>query len=146
MEVVAAVVVRGDLVLCAQRGPGHLAGLWEFPGGKVEPGEEHRSALVREIAEELGCVVSVEGMVSRTRHDAEHGSLMLTTYRCTLVSGEPNPLEHAALRWLPPEELAGLDWAPADLPTVALLRGGCLGAVSEVGSFACHAGRRTYST
>lgn len=122
IAVVGAVLERGDLILAARRAPGMTQpGLWEFPGGKVEPGETPAEALRREIAEELGCTVDVGVHVATCEHENGSGIVILDTYRCTLVTGEPRPLEHAELRWLPPEQLAGLPWSPADLPTVRRL-------------------------
>ncbi len=121
--VVGAVIVRDGLVLCARRGPGAAAGLWEFPGGKVEPGEDPRAALVREIAEELACAIQVGDELTTTRHEAGAAPVVLTTYWAVLVAGEPEPVEHVGLVWLPPDRLHDLDWAPADLPTVDLLQG-----------------------
>jgi 8-oxo-dGTP diphosphatase len=118
LEVVGAVIVRDGLVLCAQRGSGPMAGLWEFPGGKVEPDEPARDALVREIAEELGCTIAVANEVATTRHEGDAVAITLTTYYCVLLAGEPEPLEHAELRWLSPGRLPDLTWAPADLPAV----------------------------
>jgi len=123
VEVVGAVIVRDGLVLCAQRGPGgDLAGLWEFPGGKVEPEETARQALEREVAEELGCVVAIGDVVTTTSHEYDLGIVTLTTFLCRLVQGTPQPGEHADLVWLPPAQLDTLAWAPADLPAVALVR------------------------
>lgn len=123
IDVVGAVIVHGGLVLCAQRGSGGaLAGLWEFPGGKVEGDETARDALQREIAEELRCVVEVGEEITTTSHEYEFGVVALTTFLCRLVEGWPDPVEHTAIRWVAPEELDGLAWAPADLPAVALVR------------------------
>lgn len=124
MEVVAAVIIRDGRILCAQRGPGGaIANLWEFPGGKVEPGETHEQALIREIDEELTCTVRVFENLETTRVPYRAGrQLTLHTYRCELVRGEPALTEHAALTWALPHELSSLDWAPADLPTVEKLR------------------------
>ena len=110
-------------MLCAQRGPrGALAGLWEFPGGKVEPDEFPRHAIEREIAEELGCVVEVGDEVTTTSHEYDFGVVTLTTFWCRLVEGTPDPTEHADLVWLAPVDLDTLAWAPADLPAVALVQ------------------------
>ena len=123
IEVVGAVIVDNGLVLCAQRGPhGALAGLWEFPGGKVEPDETAQGALEREIAEELGCVVEVGDEVTTTSHVYDFGVVSLTTFWCRLVAGTPDPTEHARIRWLVPAELDSLSWAPADIPAVALIQ------------------------
>ena len=119
IDVVGAVVVRDGLVLCAQRGPdASLAGKWEFPGGKVEPGEVPAAALAREIDEELACVVEVGEQIATTRHDDGRVVVVLTTFWCRLVSGTPVLTEHAAVRWVAPGELGALDWAPADVPAV----------------------------
>lgn len=119
IDVVGAVITKDGLVLCAQRGPaGSLAGLWEFPGGKIEPGESPRAALEREIAEELSCEIEVGGQVVSTTHEYDFGVVTLTTFYCRLVAGAPALTEHAAIRWLPPSDLTTIDWAPADVPAV----------------------------
>ena len=122
VEVVGAVIERDGLVLCARRGPGgETGGLWELPGGKVEPGETPETALAREIAEELGCRVVVGAHVTTTVHEYDAVVVALATYLCELVGGEPAPTEHAELRWLAPGGLPGLAWAPADIPAVELI-------------------------
>ena len=123
INVVGAVIVSDGLVLCAQRGPlGSLAGLWEFPGGKIEPGETPREALSREIAEELECVVNVGEHVATTSHEYDFGVVTLTTFYCELISGTPTLTEHADVKWLAPTDLASLSWAPADVPAVEKIR------------------------
>jgi 8-oxo-dGTP diphosphatase len=122
VAVVGAVLQRDGLILAARRGAGMTqSGLWEFPGGKVEPDETPADALRREIAEELGCTVDVGAHVATCEHENGSGVVILDTYRCTLVAGEPRALEHAEIRWLTPEQLADLPWSPADLPTVRRL-------------------------
>jgi 8-oxo-dGTP diphosphatase len=119
IDVVGAVILHDGKVLCAQRGPnGALAGMWEFPGGKIEPGETPRAALGREIEEELHCRVKVDGEVETTVHEYDFGVVSLTTFYCTLIEGTPELSEHQAVAWLSPDELATLDWAPADIPAV----------------------------
>ncbi|TGN63871.1 (deoxy)nucleoside triphosphate pyrophosphohydrolase [Nocardioides eburneiflavus] len=119
IEVVGAVIVRDGLVYCVQRGPdGSLPGMWEFPGGKVEPGEDEITALTREIQEELLCEVKVGNKVTTTAHDYDFGTVRLTTYYCDLIAGEPSLTEHAAEFWLQPDRLTDLAWAPADVPAV----------------------------
>ena len=123
INVVGAVIVRGGLVLCAQRGPtGSLAGMWEFPGGKIEPGESPREALEREIVEELLCTVDVGDLVTTTAHDYDFGVVNLTTFYCTLIEGDPVLTEHAEVIWLAPEKLDSLEWAPADIPAVVSIQ------------------------
>lgn len=93
--------------------------MWEFPGGKIEPGESPQEALKREIHEELGCDVVVGDLINTARHRYDFGTVHLTTYYCTLESGEPRVTEHSALDWRLPADLPNLQWAPADLPAVA---------------------------
>ena len=123
--VVGAAILHPDgrRVLAAQRrAPRSYPGRWEFPGGKVEPGEDELAALRRECREELG--VGVEPLV-RLGGDlrAAGGRLVLRVWTARLVDGEPRALEHAALRWLTRDELDGVDWLDADRPLVALLGG-----------------------
>src|SRR4051812_26746513 len=123
--VVAAAIVDGDppRVLAAQRRHPHaLAGLWELPGGKVETGETDEQALVRECREELGVTVRVGG---RAGPDVPAvGTAMLHTYWAHIVDGTPEPLDHAALRWVAAEEFDDVDWLPGDLPVVAAVAQG----------------------
>ncbi len=122
VEVVGAVIVREGLVLCAQRGMRTaLGGKWEFPGGKVEPGEDPRDALVRELDEELDCEVAVGAFLTNTVHTYDFATISLTTFMCELVTGEPVLSEHECVVWLAPNELQTLDWAPADIPAVEML-------------------------
>jgi 8-oxo-dGTP diphosphatase len=119
IEVVGAVIIRDGLVYCVKRGPeGNLSGMWEFPGGKIEPGEDEVTALIREIREELLCEVKVGQRVTTTEYDYDFGTVRLTTYYCVLISGEPSLTEHAAELWLRPDQLTDLSWAPADVPAV----------------------------
>lgn len=126
IQVVGAVIVKDGLVLCAQRGPGgNLAGLWEFPGGKIENGESPAEALAREIREELGCTITVGNEITTTVHEYDFGTVTLTTFFCTVTAGNPRTTEHAALEWLSPAELNRLEWAPADIPAVELVASQC---------------------
>jgi 8-oxo-dGTP diphosphatase len=121
--VVGAVIVRDGLILCAQRGSaGALGGMWEFPGGKVEADEAPREALEREITEELGCRVDVGEELTTTTHEYDFGLVTLTTFYCMLIDREPHLTEHQAVLWLSPADLLSVDWAPADIPAVELIR------------------------
>ena len=123
IHVVGAVITRGGLVMCAQRGyDGLLPGLWEFPGGKIEAGESRETALKREITEELGCTVEVERELTTTTHAYVFGEVTLTTFYCRLVEGTPTMNEHVSIKWLLPDDLDTIAWAPADIPAVALIR------------------------
>ncbi|MEU6410117.1 (deoxy)nucleoside triphosphate pyrophosphohydrolase [Microbispora sp. NPDC046933] len=120
--VVGAAIVEGGRLLAAQRsGPPEMRGGWEFPGGKVEPGEDERAALVRECAEELGVQVVLGQRVGGDwpLHSASPGGYVMRVWLATVVAGVPRPLEHLALRWLEPHELYDVSWLPADLPIVA---------------------------
>lgn len=123
--VVAAVIERDGLILCARRGPGRaLPGFWEFPGGKVEAGEGEREALAREIREELGVSIEVGAFLAEVDHEYGDYKLRLRAYRARIYEGEPMPTEHEELRWLPAARLNELQWAAADLPVVAALTAG----------------------
>lgn len=122
LEVVGAVIVRKGFVLCALRSlDSSLPNVWEFPGGKVEPGESHEHALAREIEEELGCVVTVGTLITSTMHAYGARTVLLHTYQCEISAGEPVAHEHAELRWVTLAQLDALDWAAADIPTVESL-------------------------
>jgi len=115
VRVVGAAIIRHGRVLAARRTtPADAKGRWEFPGGKVEPGESLEEALVREIREELGCAIEVTGGLEGTaRIRATHE---LTVHLARLVDGEPVLTEHDAVRWLAPEELGDIDWLDSDRP------------------------------
>jgi len=118
---VAGAVIREGRVLLAQRTrPADLAGLWELPGGKVEPGESAEAALVRELREELGVEVGGAERIGPAVPLA--GGLELCAYRVELVSGVPEPLDHAALRWVTADELDEMDLVPADRAWIPDLR------------------------
>lgn len=120
---VGAVIERDGLILCARRGPGGpLGGTWEFPGGKIETGEAPREALVREIDEELRCEIAVGDEVTTTTYAYDFAVVTLTTFWCRLGSGTPVLTEHAEVRWVAPAELDRLEWAPADIPTVHIVK------------------------
>ncbi|GAB3300938.1 hypothetical protein GCM10027451_03650 [Geodermatophilus aquaeductus] len=127
VQVVGAAVVRGDRVLVAQRGSGPLAGLWEFPGGKVEPGEDHLAALARECAEELGVVVVPQDFLGEVLLDGSvaggvPGSSTLRVWSVRLADGEPVAREHRELRWACAADLEELDWIAADRPLLPAVR------------------------
>jgi 8-oxo-dGTP diphosphatase len=118
--VVGAALIAGGRLLAAQRaGPPELAGLWEFPGGKVEDGESDADALLRECREELGVVVDVGELVGELTVPVGR----LRVYRAGLVAGEPVAREHRALRWLGAAELFDVPWIPVDLELVGRLAG-----------------------
>ncbi|MDQ1626503.1 MAG: 8-oxo-dGTP diphosphatase [Actinomycetota bacterium] len=120
--VVGAAILDGVRLLAARRSaPSALAGGWELPGGKVEPDEDDRAALVRECREELGVEVELGERVGDDWPMA--GGAALRVWTATIVSGQPRPLEeHSQLRWLEPDEWFDVAWLAADLPVVRALR------------------------
>ena len=128
VQVVGAALVDGDRVLVAQRSGGPYDGYWEFPGGKVEPGEDDLAALVREIDEELGVVVVPQGFVGEVVLDGvvaggPPGASTLRVWWARVPDGgELTAHEHAELRWLAADELEALDWIPADRPLLPAVR------------------------
>jgi 8-oxo-dGTP diphosphatase len=123
--VVAAALARPDgRVLLQQRPAGKaMAGLWEFPGGKVEPGERPEQALARELREELGIEVRETALAPAAFASAPLGErhLLLLLYLCRAWAGEPQPLEAEALCWATPAEMRALPMPPADVPLVEAL-------------------------
>jgi 8-oxo-dGTP diphosphatase len=112
--VVAAVIEQNDAFLVTRRQAGvHLAGLWEFPGGKIDPDETRPDALKREISEELDVNVEVQDLVFHTSHDYPDRTVALYFYRCVL-KGTPRPLLGQEMRWVPRSELPTLGFLPAD--------------------------------
>lgn len=124
VTVVGAAIVESDppRVLAACRAaPPELAGLWEFPGGKVEPGETDEQALVRECREELGVEITV-GERLGTEVQLGGGTAVLRVHLARITRGEPVAHEHAEVRWLSADELDSVPWIPVDRPLVAALR------------------------
>jgi 8-oxo-dGTP diphosphatase len=122
VPVVCAVIEDGSgRVLVAQRpAHKHLGLKWEFAGGKVEPDESPEAALVRELKEEMGCDLEIGRPLPRFSHDYGTVIIEMIPFVCSLAPGSrpPHPHEHAALRWVTPDELRALDLAPADWPVV----------------------------
>jgi mutator protein MutT len=123
LAIVAAIIRRGDKVLITKRPDHvHLAGLWEFPGGKVEAGESLEAALQREIREELGLDISVEDEFFSVQHEYPDKSVHLHFFNCTILRGEPQPLDVADMRWVKTAELVDFEFPPADVDLIRLLR------------------------
>ena len=121
--VVAAVIEQEGAFLVTRRQRGtHLEGLWEFPGGKIQPTETHSQALRREIREELDTDVDVNDLVFYTAHDYGDRALALYFYSCTLT-GTPRPTLGQQMRWVPRHELASLGFPPADEQLIRRLAG-----------------------
>ena len=118
----AAIIHNGSVLACERTAPPEVAGRWEFPGGKVEPGESDEVALARECAEELAVKVEVGEQIGPSVPLA-HGRAVLRVYLARLLDeGVPEALEHVAIRWLTADELDDVHWLPADAPIVAALR------------------------
>lgn len=124
IQVAAALIVReGRYLITQRRADIHLGGLWEFPGGKREPGESLEDCLRRELREELGIEIVQPVLFRVIRHDYPEKSVELHFFRCAILSGLPRPLGCEDLRWVAPEELDRFPLPPADQPLVEALRG-----------------------
>ncbi|MFT4606965.1 MAG: 8-oxo-dGTP diphosphatase [Gammaproteobacteria bacterium] len=122
--VTAAIMVKANNVFAARRNPGsHMAGFWEFPGGKVEAGETPEGCLARELFEEFGIVTKIGDFFGESTYDYDTKTIQLLAYRVTHISGDFELMAHDDLRWLSLDELDQVKWAPADVPLVALYRG-----------------------
>ena len=121
ITVVAAVIEQDDHFFLTRRHAGtHLEGLWEFPGGKVDPGESHTDALRREIREELDADVDVQDLVFEITHEYPDRTVALYFYRCSM-DGEPQALLGQEMRWVARGELTSLGFPPADAELITLL-------------------------
>ena len=121
--VVAGAIVKDKKVFAAQRGnKGETKFKWEFPGGKIEPGETPEQALAREFREELKIEVEVHELITSIIDEYETQVLHIDTYRCTLISGEPTLTEHIAKQWSDKNELDKLTFSPADKPTLEKIK------------------------
>ena len=118
IRVVAAVIRKEDSVFATQRGYGAYKDWWEFPGGKIEPGETPQAALVREIREELETTVAVDGFLATVEYDYPEFHLSMDCFWCRIEEGALTLLEHEAARWLPLGALRQVNWLPADVLVV----------------------------
>jgi len=123
IDVVAAIIRKGGKILITQRLDNvHLARLWEFPGGKVEAGESLRVALQREIQEELGIKVRVNDEFLSLDYDYPTKSVRLHFFNCTILEGDPQPIDVADLRWVSPHNIDKYEFPPADAELITKLR------------------------
>lgn len=121
--VVAGLMIRDGRLLIARRPDGkHMAGKWEFPGGKIERGETPEEALERELSEELGVTAEVGRVYHAVAHSYAEKDVLLLAYRCRLLSGEPKAIEEAEVRWIEEDDLTAFEWAEADIPIVERLK------------------------
>ena len=121
VEVVAAIIYKDEAYFATQRGYGAFEGLWEFPGGKIEPGESSEDALKREIQEELGIDITLDEFLCTTNYDYPSFHLTMHCYICSIEAGEIVLREHKSARWLRSEELGGVEWLPADKDIISRL-------------------------
>ena len=127
IRVVAALIRKDGKVLLTQRKPGRHLGLsWEFPGGKVEAGEDDEQALKRELQEELGVTVTVGTRCFETRHTYGAREMHLLVYRCRLIEGEPRALDVHNVEWVEEKKIHEREFLPADMPLVHGLRHGLI--------------------
>lgn len=121
IEVVAAIIKKNGKYLATQRGYGDLKGGWEFPGGKMEEGEDREEALIREIKEELDAQINIEKYFTTVEYDYKSFYLIMHCFICNLIDENISLLEHSNAVWLDKNELRKLDWLPADIEVVESL-------------------------
>lgn len=118
IHVVAAIIRRGDEIFATQRGYGEYKDWWEFPGGKIEPGETAEEAVVREIKEELATEVNVDKYITTVEYDYPGFYLIMDCFWCSIKEGHLTLLEHEAAKWLPLDNLRQVNWLPADVEVI----------------------------
>ncbi|QJS97309.1 (deoxy)nucleoside triphosphate pyrophosphohydrolase [Dolosigranulum pigrum] len=122
IKVVGAAIVRDGHILTVERSETMtLPNLWEFPGGKIEPGETKKEALTREIQEELGLTIVVDEFINTARFQYDFGIVELSVFTVRIKAGELRLTEHSQYKWLKPTELNTLTWAPVDIEAVNIL-------------------------
>ncbi|MDO4948744.1 MAG: (deoxy)nucleoside triphosphate pyrophosphohydrolase [Bacteroidales bacterium] len=122
IHVSAAIFIRDGRVLSTQRGYGEWKDWWEFPGGKIEPGESAEDALKREIREEMGTDIAVERLLITIDYDYPKFHITMYCFQCSVAQGELTLLEHEDAKWLNRKEIDSVKWLPADKDVVALLK------------------------
>ena len=118
IEVVAAIIRKEDKVFATQRGYGEFKDGWEFPGGKIEPGESAKAALAREIKEELNSEIVVERLIRTVDYDYPEFHLTMYCFLCSIESGTLELKEHESSKWLTADTIDSVDWLPADLVVI----------------------------
>lgn len=122
IEVAAAIICKDGAILSTQRSYGNYAGFWEFPGGKIEPGETGEQAVVREIREEMGATVAVERSVAVVGYDYPEFHVTLHCYLCHVAEGKLELLEHSDAKWLTRTELDSVKWLGADIEVLEAIK------------------------
>jgi 8-oxo-dGTP diphosphatase len=121
IHVAGAIIVKERKILATQRGYGDYAGWWEFPGGKIEPGEAPEAALIRELKEELDAAVSIDRYFDSTEYDYPKFHLSMRCYLCSLAGEHISLLEHSSAKWLGRDDIYSVKWLGADLPIIESL-------------------------
>ena len=121
LEVVAAIIKENEKYFATQRGYGEFKGWWEFPGGKIENGESKEEALKREIREELATEIEIDHFVTTLQFDYPEFHLTMHCFICHITAGQPQLLEAKAAKWLDKNDLASVEWLPADRAILHLI-------------------------
>ena len=122
LQVVAAIICKDNRIFATQRGYGEFKGQWEFPGGKVEPGETPEEALVREIKEELDTEIAVAKYIHTVEYDYPTFHLSMRCYLCKIVVGKLVLKEHESAKWLTKDNIDSLNWLPADQELIPIIK------------------------
>lgn len=121
LEVVAAIIKENEKYFATQRGYGEYKGWWEFPGGKIENGESKEEALKREIREELATEIEIDRFITTVQFDYPEFHLIMHCFICHITAGQPQLLEAKAAKWLDKNDLANVEWLPADRAILHLI-------------------------
>lgn len=122
IKVVAAIIQKENKILATKRGYGEFINMWEFPGGKIEPGETKEQALVREIKEELNIEINVDKFALDIEYQYPNFYLFMSCFMCSIKEGSIELLEHNDGKWITKKELNTLNWLPADIDAVNYLK------------------------
>lgn len=122
LNVVAAIIKKDNMILATKRGYGEFINMWEFPGGKIEPGESLEEALVREITEELDCTIKPTKFALNLEYQYPDFYLKMACFEAIITEGTPRLVEHNDARWLAKHELDDVNWIPADLQIIDYLK------------------------
>ena len=122
LKVVAAIIQKENKILATRRGYGEFINMWEFPGGKIEPGESKETALIREIKEELNVEINIDKFALDIEYQYPNFYLFMSCFMCSIKEGSIELLEHNDAKWITKEELDTLNWLPADIDAVNYLK------------------------
>lgn len=122
LNVVAAIIKKDDKILATKRGYGEFINMWEFPGGKIEPGETKENALIREIQEELDCTIEITKFAMDLEYQYPTFYLKMSCFEAVIMEGTPKLLEHNDARWLSKNDLDSVNWIPADIQIIDYLK------------------------